>query len=200
MGLVSPPRLGGERCCQSSQQAGCHRSNSGCSLAVFYVTASEGLLDSSHGASIDGTSQWGARRGTRRDRSDRDPVGRARSGHRGRAPVDGIPLFSTAREATHVRSFLGPIQRGLASIVRPRLFSCSSPATIDWVSCSFSVSTGCGVARCATGARDGRRLPNRRRSFAAWRVRTAADRPWIRARPEGPSLGSVGTTERSQRS
>ena len=33
--------------------------HSGCSLAMHYAAASERLLDSSHGASIDGTCQWG---------------------------------------------------------------------------------------------------------------------------------------------
>jgi len=50
--------------------------------------------------------QWGARRGTCRDRSDRRRVGRTRAGRRGRAPISGIPLLHSAGEAGHVRSFL----------------------------------------------------------------------------------------------
>ncbi len=147
-----------------------------------------------------GLVKWGARRGTRRDRRDRDPVGRARAGRRGRAPVDGIPLFHTAREAAHVRSFVGPFTEAWPKSIRQRLnFACLVAGyhrlrkllvqSLNWMRC-----------RCVTAAPDGRRLPNRRRSFAASRVRTAAGRPWIRARPEGRSPGSAGTTGRCRHS
>ena len=124
-GLVSPPRLGGERCCQSSQQARCHRSTTLATLLqCIRQQPLRGCSIARIGRLSTGLSQWGARRGTRRDHSDRDSVGRARAGRRRRAPIDGIPLFHTAREAEHVHSFVRPIHRGWPASFAGFSFSC----------------------------------------------------------------------------